>query len=162
MTSREARPRFSARRHQLFELVEHRTSQVTGKSFPYLCPALRPRPVRLTLPLRSTRCYSHLLNNENTSAEIISGLNHTASVHPVYASSNGLPHSHARLGSGRWLGFAGRDSNPLNFNRRFPSATISPATSLILALSRKFGRGCTHPAQIRDRPEGRGLNQHCL
>src|SRR5438445_13514041 len=39
-----------ARRHQLHQLVERRISQVPGESFPYLCPALRPRPVWLVLP----------------------------------------------------------------------------------------------------------------
>src|SRR5260370_35390760 len=65
---------------------------------------------------------------------MISGLNHTALVHPVYASSNALPHSHARLGSGCWLGFTGRDSNPLNSNKWFPPASASPTTRFILAL----------------------------
>jgi len=31
-------------------LVEHRNSQVPGESIPYLCPALRPRPVWLISP----------------------------------------------------------------------------------------------------------------
>ena len=55
-------------------------------------------------------------------------------MHPVYASSNALPHSHARLGSGCWLGFTGRDSNPLNSNKWFPPASASPTTRFILAL----------------------------
>ena len=66
---------------------------------------------------------------------MISGLYHTASVHPVYASSNALPHSHARLGSGCWLGFTGRVSNPLNSCKWFPPASASPTTRFILALS---------------------------
>jgi hypothetical protein len=49
----------------------------------------------------------------------ISRLYHAALTLAAYASSNALLHSHARLASGCWLGFAGRDSNPLNSNERF-------------------------------------------
>src|ERR1700675_4917214 len=73
------------------------------------------------------------MESEDTSGDLISELYHTASVHPVYASSNALPHSHARLGSGCWLGFTGRDSNPLNSNKWFPPASASPTTRFILA-----------------------------
>ena len=74
------------------------------------------------------------MESEDTSGDLISELYHTASVHPVYASSNALPHSHARLGSGCWLDFTGRDSNPLNSNKWFPPASASPTTRFILAL----------------------------
>ena len=50
---------------------------------------------------------------------IISWLNNAASVLAVYASSSALLHSHARLASGWWLAFTGRDSNPMNSNKRF-------------------------------------------
>ena len=66
---------------------------------------------------------------------VISGLYHTALVHTVYASSHTLPHAHARLASGCWLGFTGRASNPLNSNKWFPSNTkTSPITRLTLTL----------------------------
>jgi len=83
-------------------------------------------------PLSSIPTY---LKNRDTSNRIVSRLYHTASVHPAYASSNALPHSHARLGSGCWLGFTGRDSNPLNSNKWFPPTSASPTTRFILALS---------------------------
>src|ERR1700752_4806541 len=80
---------------------------------------------------------------------MISGLNHTALVHPVYASSNALPHSHARLGSGCWLGFTGRVSNPLNSCKWFPPASASPTTRFMLALSQYIrnphGPACPPP-----------------
>ena len=50
------------------ELVARRISQVPRESLPYLCPALRPRPVRLTSPSRSTRCCPRNSENEDTSA----------------------------------------------------------------------------------------------
>jgi hypothetical protein len=42
-----------ARYRWLFSLVTHRSSQVPGKSIPYLCPALGSRPVHRTSPYRS-------------------------------------------------------------------------------------------------------------
>ena len=54
---------------------------------------------------------------------LVSELNHAASVSAAYASSRALPHAHARLASGWWLAFAGRASNPLDSDERFPSAT---------------------------------------
>ena len=41
-----------------------------------------------------------------------SGLNHTAHLLAVYASQRPLLGRHARLASGRWLAFAGRDFHP--------------------------------------------------
>jgi hypothetical protein len=58
-----------------------------------------------------------------TPAMPISELNHAASISAVYASSSALPHSHARLASGWWLASAGRVSNPLDSDERFPSTT---------------------------------------
>ena len=55
--------------------------------------------------------------------KVISGLNHTASVSAAYASSRALPHTHARLASGWWLAFTGRESNPLDSTEKFPSST---------------------------------------
>ena len=59
----------------------------------------------------------------------ISELNHAASVSAAYASSSALPHSHARLASGRWLAFAGRESNPLDSIERF----LSPTSDFLLS-----------------------------
>lgn len=55
------------------ELVERRISQVPRESVPYLCPALRPRPVQLTSPTRSTRCCPRLSESEDTSVFLSRG-----------------------------------------------------------------------------------------
>ena len=47
--------------------VAHRDSQVPVESFPYLCPALRFRPVRQTSPRRSNRCGPRQSDSEDTS-----------------------------------------------------------------------------------------------
>jgi hypothetical protein len=66
----------------------------------------------------------------------ISRLNHTALVSAAYASSSALPHSHAKLASGCWSGFTGRESNPLESNTwflprnaGFPHAQIYPGAT---------------------------------
>src|SRR5258705_12804489 len=65
----------------------------------------------------------------------ISRLNSAASVLAVYASSNALLHSHARLASGWWLAFTGRDSNPLDSTKGFSSLFHTSSFSrFILAL----------------------------
>jgi len=48
-------------------VVAHRISQVPGESFPYLCPALRPRPARCGLTLAATRYSPQLTDAEDTS-----------------------------------------------------------------------------------------------
>src|SRR6266700_4953138 len=53
----------------------------------------------------------------------MSGLNHAASISAAYASSDALPHPHARLASGRWLAFTGWESNPLDSIEKFLSVT---------------------------------------
>ena len=53
----------------------------------------------------------------------ISELNDAASVSAAYASSDALPHPHARLASGWRLAFAGRESNPLDSIEKFPPST---------------------------------------
>ena len=88
-------------------LVNHRISQVPGESVPYLCPALRSRPVHRPSPSRRRRCGPHFADNEETGTTDFSRLNHAASVPAAYASSDALPHPHARLASGRWLALAG-------------------------------------------------------
>lgn len=50
----------------------------------------------------------------------ISGLNHAASASAAYASTRTVTHPRARLASGWWLAFAGRESNPLDCSERFP------------------------------------------
>jgi hypothetical protein len=54
----------------------HGISQVSWRSIPYLCPALRPRPDR-TGPrhLRSCRCCPRAQHAEGSSMDMISGLN---------------------------------------------------------------------------------------
>jgi len=74
-------------------------------------------------PSRPAQCSPRFNNSEDTSDEVISGLNHAASVSATYASSRALPHAHARLASGWWLAFAGRESNPLDSIEKFPSST---------------------------------------
>jgi len=49
------------------ELVVHRISQVPRESVLYLCPALRPRPVRLASPWRPAQCSPHKSEHEDTS-----------------------------------------------------------------------------------------------
>jgi len=98
-----------------FRLVTHRSSQVPGESIPYLCPALGSLSVQ--------QCRPHFADSEGTDFTDLSRLNYAASVPAAYASSGALPHPHARLASGRWLAFAGRESNPLDSVEKFPSAT---------------------------------------
>ena len=106
-----------------------------GNPSSYLCPALGPRSVWRASPLRLAQCCPQHLKNEDTNGWFISRLNHTASVPAAYASSSALPHSHARLASGWWLAFTGRESNPLDSNDWFPSPTTSSNPRLRLALS---------------------------
>ena len=92
---------------------------------------IRPVPLpRSRIPASSSalafsarRCSPHFAYSEDTSTTDFSRLNHAASVPAAYASSGALPHPHARLASGRWLTFAGRESNPLDSIEKFPSST---------------------------------------
>src|SRR5277367_1210278 len=104
-------------------LVNHRTSQVPGESILYLCPALRSRPVLRPSPSRRRRCSPHLADNEDTGNTEFSRLNHAASIPAAYASRDALLHPHARLASGRWLTFTGREPNPLDSIEKFPFST---------------------------------------
>jgi len=65
----------------------------------------------------------HFADGEDTSTTDFSRLNHAASVPAAYASSDALPHPHARLASGRWLTFAGWELNPLDSIEKFLSST---------------------------------------
>src|ERR671918_493882 len=47
--------------------VAHRDSQVPGEPLPYLCPALRLRPVRQTSRYRPTQCSPRYSEHEDTS-----------------------------------------------------------------------------------------------
>lgn len=53
----------------------------------------------------------------------MSRFNHAALISAAYASRDALPHPHARLASGWWLTFTGRESNPLDSNEKFLSVT---------------------------------------
>ena len=66
----------------------------------------------------------------------ISGLNHAASASAAYASARTVTHPRARLASGWWLAFTGRESNPLDCSERFPLvvALASPFPRFSLAL----------------------------
>jgi hypothetical protein len=75
------------------------------------------------LAFSAQRCSPHFADGEDTSTTDISRLNHAASVPAAYASSDALPHPHARLASGRWLALAGWESNPLDPIEKFPSST---------------------------------------
>ncbi len=71
----------------------------------------------LTLTVR--RCCPQARHARDASSTGMSGLNHAASISAAYASSDALPHPHARLASGRWLAFAGWESNPLDSIEKF-------------------------------------------
>lgn len=81
-------------------------------------PVLRPRRDR-TGPLGPGVDLSDMApafdNDEDSPRELISGLNRTAFDLAVYASRGQLPARHARLASGRWPSFAGRDWLPAGF-----------------------------------------------
>jgi hypothetical protein len=83
-------------------------------------PVSDPGRVGMASPLTGHPILSPLRATMRTpTMRSISWLNNAASVLAVYASSSALLHSHARLASGWWLAFAGRDSNPLNSTERF-------------------------------------------
>ena len=101
----------------------HRISQVPGEPIPYLALLSDPGRSAQASPSRPAQCSPRFNNSRDTNDEVISGLNHTASISAAYASSCALPHTHARLASGWWLAFAGRESNPLDSIAKFPSST---------------------------------------
>jgi len=75
------------------------------------------------LTFSARRCSPHFADGEDTSTTEFSRLNHAASVPAAYASSDALPHPHARLASGRWLTLAGWELNPLDSIEKFLSST---------------------------------------
>jgi len=112
------------RHHWLNEVA--RTPDLPGSCRTHPIPLPRSRiPAGQHRPhlSRPTQRGPHFNNSRDTSDEVISGLNHTASVSAAYASRRALPHAHARLASGWWLAFTGRESNPLDSFERFPSST---------------------------------------
>ena len=97
-------------------------------------PVLRPRrdrtgPLgpRVDLPDRAPAPD----NNEGSPRGLISGLNRTAFDLAVYASRGQLPARHARLASGRWPSFAGRDWLPTGFRRKVSSVRCPPLPSFL-------------------------------
>ncbi len=66
------------------------------------------------LTLSARQCCPHLTDGEGTSKKGMSRFNHAALISAAYASSDALPHPHARLASGWWLALAGWESNPLD------------------------------------------------
>jgi hypothetical protein len=128
-----------------YRQVEHRISQVPGESIPYLCPVLRSRPVHRPSPFRYDDAVPKFWTLK-TPARIMSRLNHAASISAAYASSDALPHPHARLASGRWLAFAGWESNPLDSIEKFPSVTSNFLHSQVYpgATKKNIGR-CGRP-----------------
>jgi len=80
-----------------------------------LRPVLRPRPERTPLARTVCRCCPRAVKNEGSQRVILSGLNRTALLLAVYASSRPLRHPDARLASGCWLGFTAWDWLPTEF-----------------------------------------------
>ena len=68
------------------------------------CPAYH-----LSAALQRVDVTFHLYDGVGSHDKDISGLNHTACTPAVYASQHGLPQCHARLASGWWPTFTGRD-----------------------------------------------------
>lgn len=101
------------------------TQELPGswRTHPVPLPRSRIPASSSVLTLSARQCGPHLADNEDTGITDLSRLNHAASVPAAYASSRALPHAHARLASGRWLAFTGRESNPLDSFERFPSST---------------------------------------
>src|ERR1700733_7117460 len=87
----------------------------------------------------------------------MSGFNYAASISAAYASSDALPHPHARLASGRWLAFSGWESNPLDSIDKFPSVTsnflpsqVYPGASIdLLRILQRHSRRLP-PARLRN------------
>src|SRR5437773_1361459 len=74
-------------------------------------------------------------HDEDSTREVISGLNRTASALAVYASQGGLLHHHARLASGRWPSSTGRDWLPAGLLRKISIQlfTVLPSLPSFLA-----------------------------
>ncbi len=91
---------------------DDRASQVPGGSS---CRhALLSDPGGISIPSRCgiSMWPSTFITASAPAIGMLSRLNHTAYWLAVYASQPGLPRDHARLASGWWLAFAGRDWLP--------------------------------------------------
>jgi hypothetical protein len=87
------------------------------------------------LTLSDRRCCPQARDPEDASTTSMSGFNYAASISAAYASSDALPHPHARLASGWWLAFTGWESNPLDSIESFcPLHRTSSFPRLYLAL----------------------------
>ena len=113
-----------ARYHWLFSAGHTQELPGSWRIHPVPLPRSRIPASSSDLALSARRCSPHFADSEgHQHFTDLSRLNHAASVPAAYASSGALPHPHARLASGRWLAFAGRESNPLDSIEKFPSAT---------------------------------------
>jgi hypothetical protein len=91
------------------------------------------------LTLSDRRCCPQARHPEDASTTSMSGFNYAASISAAYASSDALPHPHARLASGWWLAFTGWESNPLDSIESFcPLHRTSSFPRLYLALASKL------------------------
>jgi hypothetical protein len=123
-------------RHALAHHRVGRTQDLAGswgiRSVPLPCSQTPAGPADLTVTVNPV--LSPQVRQRRHQRVVISRLNHTASVPTTYASSSTLPYSHARFISGCWLGFTGREFNPLDSDERFLSnGWVSPFPRLTLS-----------------------------
>ena len=76
-------------------------------------------------PKRKQWYCPHIQHNEDVNDHMISRLDHTALIPTVYASRSLLPDPMQDSFPAGWLTFAGRESNPLDFYKRFQLFTFS-------------------------------------
>jgi hypothetical protein len=114
-----ARSRSSRSTIGYFKLVVRRISQVPGESIPYLCPALGPRPVRLTSPSRSAVIVPAFGTTRTPALRPFRG-SITRLRYPLPTLHEHVTMPYARLASGGWLILAGWESNPLDSIDEFP------------------------------------------
>src|SRR6516162_4100313 len=102
------------------------TSQVPRRSILCLCPVPRPRPDRRTLA--NTGCVDAAPAKQRAKAPACYQYRgYRAALAPaVYASWGMLPLPMQDSLPVGWLAFAGRGSNPLDRDERFPSSTSLP------------------------------------
>jgi len=118
-TSTQARPRSQPRCRRLcWTQVARRDSQVPGESLPYLCHALRFRPVRQTSPYRPARCCPRYSDVEDTCDSHFGTQYRGFDIRRLRFKQR-VTSRLERLASGWWLTSAGRESNPLDSYERF-------------------------------------------
>ena len=94
-------------------------SQVSRRSFPCLCSALRPRPNRCRLAISVTSMLPPRPTRRRLQQGLISGLNHAASAPAdLRFAFRVTAHAQGSLPAG-WLAFTGRASNPLDRDEKF-------------------------------------------